>query len=79
MKSMGTVPAKSGELFTWTGQYARQIREEEEFHLKQDRGEVSSEQGGQGDCFTVRGIKYFIEEQARTNANIATSTWIVKA
>ena len=73
-----TEPSETDELFTWTGQYARQIREEEEFHLKQDRGEVSSEQGGQGDCFTVRGIKYFIAEQASTNANIATSTWIVK-
>ena len=80
-KSLGLItsePSEPNEFFTWSGQYADKIREEEEFHMKQFRGEVPLEQGGQGDCFTVRGLKYFIAQQAKTNANIATSTWIVK-
>ena len=80
-KSLGLItsdPSEPGELFTWSGQYADKVLEEEEFHMKQFRGEVPLEQGGQGDCYTVRGLKYFIAQQAKTNANIATSTWIVK-
>ena len=80
-KSLGLItsePSEPGEFFTWSGQYADKILEEEEFHLKQFRGEVPLEQGGQGDCYTVKGLKYFIAQQARTNVNIATSTWIVK-
>lgn len=80
-KSLGLItsePSEPGELFTWSGQYADKVLEEEEFHMKQFRGEVPLEQGGQGDCYTVKGLKYFIAQQAKTNANIATSTWIVK-
>lgn len=67
-----------GEHFTWSGQYADKVREEEEFHLQQLKGLVPDDQGGQGDCFTTKGIKYFITQQAVSNANIVTSTWIVK-
>lgn len=80
-KSEGEVftdPHESGTPFAWSGQYAGQIREEEEFHLRQSRGEVSVSEGGFPDCFTTNGIKYFIAQEARANANIATSTWIVK-
>ena len=80
-KSNGIIvsdPNVSGQLFSWSGQYGDDILREEEFHLKQFRGEVSSSQGGQGDCYTVKGIKYFIAKQAVTNDYIATSTWIVK-
>ena len=80
-KSEGEVftdPHESGTPFTWSGQYAGQIREEEEFHLRQSRGEVSVSEGGFPDCFTTNGIKYFIAQEASANANIATSTWIVK-
>ena len=80
-KSLGLItsePSEPGEFFTWSGQYADKILEEEEFHMKQFRGEVPLEQGGQGDCYTVKGLKYFIAQQAKTNVNIATSTWIVK-
>ena len=55
-----------------------ETKAEEEFHLRQYRGLVPTSQGGQGDCFTIKGLKYFIAQQAITNSNIATSTWIVK-
>ncbi|MDO5318676.1 MAG: hypothetical protein Q4G65_08630, partial [bacterium] len=64
--------------FTWTGQYAAQIRAEELFHLKQSRGEVPVSEGGFPDCFTVRGIQYFIRQQAATNSCIDTATWTVR-
>lgn len=67
-----------GVNFTWTGQYADKIRAEEEFHIKQVKGEVPTSQGGQGDCYTIKGLKYFISQQAISNQNVVTSTWIVK-
>ena len=35
-----TIPNEPDNLFTWTGLYARQVRMEEEFHLRQFRKEV---------------------------------------
>ena len=67
-----------GQNFTWTGQYADKVRAEEEFHIKQVKGEVPTSQGGQGDCYTIKGLKYFVSQQAISNQNIVTSTWIVK-
>ena len=67
-----------GQNFTWTGQYADKVRAEEEFHIKQVRGEVPTSQGGQGDCYTIKGLKYFVSQQAISNQNVVTSTWIVK-
>lgn len=65
--------------FVWTGQYAKQIRSEENFHVLQCRGAVPPEWGGLTDCYTVRGIQYFIAQQAEKDPNIVTNTWIVKA
>ena len=73
-----TRPNETDMLFSWSGQYFDETKAEEEFHLRQYRGLVPTSQGGQGDCFTIKGLKYFIAQQAITNSNIATSTWIVK-
>ena len=43
----------------WTGQYEEDVMKEEKYHLKQFRGEVSPEMGGQVDCFTQKGVEYF--------------------
>ena len=64
--------------FTWTGQYAAQIREEELFHLRQFRGEVPVEQGGLADCWTVRGIQYYIRQLAASYSFIDVGTWTVR-
>lgn len=45
---------------------------------KQVKGEAPTSQGGQGDCYTIKGLKYFISQQAISNQNVVTSTWIVK-
>ena len=73
-----TEPILPGRPFCWTGQYADKVRAEEDFHIMQLRGKVSLDQGGQGDCYTVMGLKYAIEQQAKTNSNIFTSSWVVK-
>jgi len=73
-----TNKSEPGELFSWSGQYLDETIAEEQFHIKQMRGLVSASQGGQGDCYTVKGIKYSIARQAETNSNIVVSTWIVK-
>ncbi|MCA1809705.1 MAG: hypothetical protein LC725_09700 [Lentisphaerae bacterium] len=43
-----------------TCQYATEIANEEEYHALQWMGEVGVEQGGQGDCFTAKGLKWWI-------------------
>ena len=68
----------STDFVEWTGQYKQKILKEERFHLKQLRGEVPGDMGGQGDCFTVKGIKYFIARQARNNRDIDVVTWRVR-
>ncbi|MDO5319433.1 MAG: hypothetical protein Q4G65_12465 [bacterium] len=64
--------------FTWTGQYAAQIREEELFHLRQFRGEVPVSEGGLADCWTVRGIQYYIRQLAASYSFIDVGTWTVR-
>lgn len=64
--------------FEWTWQYADKIRSEELFHLKQLRGEVPFGQGGFADCWTIKGIKYFVSMQAAKVSYIDTTNWIVK-
>ena len=60
--------------FTWTddftdfhdtSQYSAKIKDEEEYHVKQLRGEVDIEHGGQADCYTVKGLQYFVGELAK--------------
>jgi len=43
-----------------TDQYSEETTKEEEFHEKQWLGQVSTSLGGQGDCFTAKGIKWAI-------------------
>lgn len=43
-----------------TCQYAEEMAKEEEYHEKQWMGQVNENQGGQGDCFTAKGIKWMI-------------------
>jgi len=42
-------------------QYKEEVEREEQYHKKQWMGEVSSDNGGQADCYTGTGIKYFME------------------
>ena len=41
-------------------QYAEETAKEEEFHAQQFHGTVPSNQGGQSDCFTAKGIKWMV-------------------
>ena len=41
-----------------TDQYNEETTKEEEFHAKQWLGEVSTSEGGQGDCFTAKGVAW---------------------
>jgi hypothetical protein len=43
-----------------TDQYSEETTKEEEFHVKQWLGQVHVNQGGQGDCFTAKGIKWML-------------------
>lgn len=50
-----------------TSQYSEQIKFEEEYHVKQYRGVVDIEHGGLADCYTVKGLQYFVGELAKTD------------
>ena len=43
-----------------TDQYAAEAEKEESYHKKQWLGQVPDDQGGQGDCFTAKGIKWMV-------------------
>jgi len=43
-----------------TNQYADEIIKEENYHVKQFLGLVPLEDGGQGDCFTAKGIRWHL-------------------
>ena len=57
----GDFPAKRGVVLgcPTSDQYSDETQREEEFHKKQWEGTVPVEQGGSGDCFTVRGLRWF--------------------
>ena len=41
-----------------TDQYSVEANREEEYHVKQWLGQVSTEEGGQGDCYTAKGVAW---------------------
>jgi len=41
-------------------QYRDMLRKEEEYHIKQFKGDVSFEEGGCGDLWTVQGLKWWL-------------------
>ena len=53
-------------------------RSVKKYHIRQIMGLLPIEDGGFGDCFTTKGIKYYLAQLARNDPNIVTSTWIVK-
>lgn len=61
---------KTGEyspLFPGHGQFRSRTDIEERFHEKQWLGQVDSQSGGQGDCFTGRGISYALGFNSQTD------------
>lgn len=50
-----------------TSQYSEETKSEEEYHVKQFRGVVDIEHGGLADCYTVKGLQYFVGELAKTD------------
>ena len=57
---------KTGRIYDCpaSSQYAAEIGEEEMFHKKQWEASVPVEQGGSGDCFTVRGLRWFAQRNS---------------
>ena len=41
-----------------TDQYSEEANREEDYHVKQWLGQVSTEEGGQGDCYTAKGVAW---------------------
>ena len=41
-----------------TSQYSEEVKREEEYHVKQFLGQVSTDEGGQGDCCTAKGVAW---------------------
>ena len=58
-------------------QYAEEILREEAFHIQQYLGHVPSEEGGQGDIFTARGLRWFAKLEGDGPWYVTGSTYEV--
>jgi hypothetical protein len=52
-----------------TNQYNEENKLEEEYHVLQWMGQVSGGQGGQGDCYTAKGVVYFLKQDGKISGD----------
>lgn len=88
----GWTPTVTAERFDLTSQYRDLVQKEEEYHTQQFKGQVSFENGGSQDLWTVDGVKWWLyyagtqpipfygnsAEEARANARQAMDAAVSK-